>query len=61
MRVLLCVLLPAVLALPPLVVDMAQQRHLQTDIDMDRDIEHIFTSFKQMHSEYTDITKCVCL
>ncbi|XP_052808419.1 procathepsin L-like isoform X2 [Mya arenaria] len=55
MKLLLFALLPCVLALPPLVVDMNQEKHLQTDIDMGRDMEHLFSTFKQVHSRvYAD-------
>ncbi|XP_052239158.1 procathepsin L-like isoform X2 [Dreissena polymorpha] len=52
---MLCVFVPCAVFAGPHVVDMTQARHLQTDVDMSRPIEHIFETFKKVHSkQYTN-------
>lgn len=51
MKLLLCLaaLLASTMALS--MEKLTQARHLQTDVDMGRPIEHLFSSFKQIYSK----------
>lgn len=47
----LAVLLPCALAVAVPMVELTQARHLQTDVDMGKSTEHLFTAFKQLHKK----------
>ncbi|KAL4233440.1 hypothetical protein ACF0H5_008121 [Mactra antiquata] len=50
--IFVAVLLPVVLCSPA--VDMSALYHLQTDVDMGRDMDHLFKAFKQVHQKKYD-------
>lgn len=55
MKLFVCVaiLLPLALATP--MVNLNAARHLQTDVDMGKSMEHLFRTFKQVHhKDYSD-------
>lgn len=46
---LLALVVPCLLAVP--MVELNKARHLQTDLDMGRPVEHLFSTFKQVHKK----------